>query len=135
MRVHSPHRRSGIGTRLLELLLTGIETRICYCIPYSHLRGFYQRAGFIHDDTASAPCFLRDRLNEYSGAGNSVILMLRDHSNYGAPERFSLSQMFASAQKRTSPNLVSFAQGSQTVLSPLLSEPGQEPIDVDMHRG
>lgn len=77
MGVDQAHRRSGIGTRLLELLLAGIETGDCYCIAYSHLRGFYRRAGFIEHAAASVPGFLRDRLNEYRAAGNDVILLLR----------------------------------------------------------
>ena len=87
MRVDMPHRRSGIGTRLLELLLAAIGTRACYCIPYAHLRGFYQSAGFIDHETPSAPGFLRDRLNEYREAGNDVILMLRPGCCFG--NRFS----------------------------------------------
>jgi GNAT superfamily N-acetyltransferase len=96
MRVDLPHRRSGIGTRLLELLVTAIATRACYCIPYSHLRGFYQRAGFIDHETDSAPGFLRARLNEYREAGNDVILMLRPgsraSSNLVSPSLFGGSR-------------------------------------------
>jgi hypothetical protein len=47
----------------------------------------------------------------------------------------TLSQMFASAQKRTKAKLVSLPQGSQTVLSPLLNAPGQLPIEVESARG
>jgi GNAT superfamily N-acetyltransferase len=77
MRVDAPYRHRGVGTRLLELLAAGIESRVCYCIPYSHLAGFYQHAGFVEQDPATAPVFLQLRLKEYRKAGNDVILMLR----------------------------------------------------------
>lgn len=89
MRVDTPHRRSGIGTRVVELLLAGIGTRACYCIPYAHLREFYQRAGFIDREGPSAPRSLLDRLDEYRAAGNDVILMLRPGPDAGMPPRWS----------------------------------------------
>jgi GNAT superfamily N-acetyltransferase len=77
MGVDSGFRRRGIGTRLLHLLIAEVGARRCYCIPYTHLREFYGRAGFSDLDPGPAPDFLRDRILEYRNAGNDVILMCR----------------------------------------------------------
>lgn len=77
MRMDPPFQRRGIGARILSQLLAEVGNRSCYCIPYSHLRGFYGRAGFTEVDSAAAPSFLRDRLVDYRATGLDVILMRR----------------------------------------------------------
>lgn len=85
MGVDSGFRRRGIGTRLLELLISEIGARSCYCIPYAHLREFYGRASFADLDLDAAPHVLRDRVLEYRHAGNDVILMCRPGGERAAP--------------------------------------------------
>jgi GNAT superfamily N-acetyltransferase len=75
MRVDPPFQRVGLGTRILDRLVEEIGDRSCYCVPYTHLRGFYQRAGFDNLDLEGAPSFLRDRVRDYRAAGLDVLLM------------------------------------------------------------
>jgi len=77
MQVHSSFRRHRVGTRLLRALVADLPTRECYCIPFSHLTGFYSREGFERQDEAAAPAFLRSRLNQYRAEGHDVLLMRR----------------------------------------------------------
>ena len=75
MRVDPPFQRLGVGTRILDRLVGEIGDRRCYCIPYTHLRGFYRRAGFVEVDPDAAPSFLRDRVRDYRATGLDVILI------------------------------------------------------------
>lgn len=77
-------RRAGIGSMLLGYAQTALGDRDCYCIPYSHLEGFYGRSGFLRIDPASAPVFLRERYELYrSKLKLNVILMQRNGSAPG----------------------------------------------------
>jgi GNAT superfamily N-acetyltransferase len=77
MRVDPPFQRRGIGARILDRLVADVGDRACYCIPYTHLREFYRRAGFADLDLRSAPSFLRDRVLDYRAGRLDVILMRR----------------------------------------------------------
>ncbi|MGB7416956.1 MAG: GNAT family N-acetyltransferase [Thermosynechococcaceae cyanobacterium] len=46
MQILAPFQRQGIGTQLLQTCTEQLANRICYCIPWQHLRSFYQQAGF-----------------------------------------------------------------------------------------
>lgn len=69
-------RRSGVGRSLRAALLEAVGERECFCIPFSHLRAYYAECGFGPVD-ASAPAFLKRRLEEYRRRGLDVLLMRR----------------------------------------------------------
>jgi GNAT superfamily N-acetyltransferase len=77
MQVAPEARGQGVGTRLLESFVRGLDGRECYCIPYAHLVAFYRRAGFEVQAPEGAPAFLAERLSGYRAAGLDVILMRR----------------------------------------------------------
>jgi N-acetylglutamate synthase-like GNAT family acetyltransferase len=78
VRVAARWRRQGIGTRLVGALLGAIGDQPCYCIPLSHLEGWYARLGFVRSSGRSAPAFLQRRLASYRGEhGQDVLLMVR----------------------------------------------------------
>jgi GNAT superfamily N-acetyltransferase len=77
MRVDPPFQRRGVGARILTQLVAEVSERPCYCIPYTHLREFYRRAGFVEVSLDGAPRFLCDRVLEYRAASLDVILMQR----------------------------------------------------------
>lgn len=77
MYVDAARRGSGIGTELLAAVSTLIGGRGCWCIPYSRLRTFYARAGFMEVPRASVPTFLADRGDRYLAKGEAVIFTER----------------------------------------------------------
>lgn len=77
VQVLAPFQRQGIGTRLLQLCTEQLIDRICYCIPWQHLRSFYQQAGFYEVAPLEVPDLLRDRFNNYISKEMNVILMCR----------------------------------------------------------
>jgi GNAT superfamily N-acetyltransferase len=77
MRVAEHARRQRSGTRMLEAIAEWLGDRECYCVPYSHLAGFYGQIGFVPLEPAAAPAFLSERLAEYRRNGQEVILMRR----------------------------------------------------------
>ena len=76
MQVLKPFQRQGIGKRLLQTCTEHIENRICYCIPWTHLRWFYQQGGF-EKVASDVPDFLRERFERYRKRGMQVILTCR----------------------------------------------------------
>lgn len=77
MQVITPFQRQGIGKQLLETCTQHLGNRICYCIPWTHLRLFYQRGGFEEVASAEVPNFLRKRFEEDLGRGMKVSIMHR----------------------------------------------------------
>lgn len=82
MRIAERARRQRIGTRMLEAIAEWLSSRTrpgreCYCVPYSHLVGFYGQIGFVVLDPSAAPAFLAERLADYRRDGEDVILMRR----------------------------------------------------------
>jgi predicted N-acetyltransferase YhbS len=77
MQVAPAWRRRGIGARLLRALVEELGDAECYCIPYTHLAGFYGSEGFATVPDRDAPAFLRARLAEYRARGLSVLIMRR----------------------------------------------------------
>ena len=75
MQVLTPFQRQGIGTQLLQQCTKQLADRLCYCIPWQHLRSFYQRAGFKEVDRSIVPSLLQDRFDRYLSRGLKVILM------------------------------------------------------------
>lgn len=77
MQVLASLQRQGIGTQLLEACTEQIMDRACYCIPWKHLRLFYQQAGFQEVSPVEVPTLLRERFDNYISRGLNVILMCR----------------------------------------------------------
>lgn len=77
MQVAPEWRGRGVGTRLLDALVAGLGAEPCYCVPYTHLTGFYAAAGFREIAEEAAPPFLRYRLAGYRTRGLSVLIMRR----------------------------------------------------------
>ena len=80
MMVDAGHRRRGIGSRLLQEFTRYLEKhRIqgVYCLPYSHLDGFYAAAGFERISAEKVPAFLKDRMRTYDPSGTLYLYMKR----------------------------------------------------------
>lgn len=76
MRVSPPFQGRGIGSLLLQFAREEIGDKVCYCIPYDHLRDFYAQIGFEQIAPDEAPEFLRERCERYrSEYGLDVLLM------------------------------------------------------------
>ena len=77
MRVLKEHRSRGVGSAILESLVSVESGRDRYCIPYSNLRHFYAAKGFEEIKPFEAPNFIYNRFNGYRARGLDVILMRR----------------------------------------------------------
>jgi N-acetylglutamate synthase-like GNAT family acetyltransferase len=77
MQVLAPFQRQGIGKQLLQSCTEQLFDRVCYCIPWQHLRSFYQQAGFQEVSSSKVPVLLHERFNHYISREMSVILMCR----------------------------------------------------------
>ena len=70
-------RGAGIGSKLLEQISSEIASSACWCIPYTHLEGFYSRIGFSVCERGEIPEFLAARKKRYASAGREVTIMQR----------------------------------------------------------
>jgi GNAT superfamily N-acetyltransferase len=70
-------RGRGIGSRLLASVSSAIGSSECWCIPYTHLLGFYSKVGFASCEAEASPPFLAERWREYTRGGQSVAIMRR----------------------------------------------------------
>jgi GNAT superfamily N-acetyltransferase len=77
MRIAEPWQRRGLGTRMLHVIAKWLAHRDCYCVPYSHLTGFYSQIGFAKITPEAAPPFLAARLKDYKNQGLDVTLTAR----------------------------------------------------------
>ena len=77
MQVRVDHQRHGIGMALLGAVASRLRDRSCYCVPYTHLRAFYGRIGFVEVQGKALPHFLSARAEEYRRRGLDVIVMGR----------------------------------------------------------
>lgn len=82
MQVAPERRGRGIGWRLLQALVAELGGDECFCVPYTHLTGFYGSVGFAEIPDENTPPFLRDRLAGYRARGLNVLVMRRP----GSPE-------------------------------------------------
>jgi GNAT superfamily N-acetyltransferase len=77
MRIAELWRRQGIGSAMLRVVAAWLGGRECFCVPYSHLIGFYGQIGFVETPSAAVPAFLAARLAEYKDSGLDVTVMRR----------------------------------------------------------
>lgn len=77
MQILAPFQRQGIGTRLLRACAEELVDQVCYCIPWQHLRSFYQQAGFQEISPVEVPALLHERFDGYIFRRMNVILMRR----------------------------------------------------------
>jgi N-acetylglutamate synthase-like GNAT family acetyltransferase len=77
MQILAPFQRQGIGTQLLRACTEQLVDQVCYCIPWQHLRSFYQQVGFQEVSPVEVPALLRERFDGYIVRGMNVILMGR----------------------------------------------------------
>lgn len=86
MRVQPVFQRSGVGSRMLALLVRQLSGQECYAIPYSHLLAFYGQAGFRETTPDKAPPFLVERAENYRAEGLKVAIIRRPaHAASEAP--------------------------------------------------
>jgi GNAT superfamily N-acetyltransferase len=81
MRVAPTYQRRGIGSKLLSVFAHDLANERCFCVPFSHLVGFYAAAGFLPMRDQSTPAFLPDRLRQYRSDGLDVLVMQRPAGN------------------------------------------------------
>jgi GNAT superfamily N-acetyltransferase len=81
MQVDPSYQRQGIGRQLLRTLVDALPAGECYCIPFDHLAGFYNKGGFEIIDESEAPGFLQQRIGRYRTDGHPCSLCAgRDQS-------------------------------------------------------
>lgn len=76
MQVLAPFQHQGVGTQLLQAC-TEQADQVVYCIPWQHLKSFYQQVGFQEVSLVKVPDLLRERFNNYISREMNVILMRR----------------------------------------------------------
>ncbi|MGB0466348.1 MAG: GNAT family N-acetyltransferase [Pontibacterium sp.] len=72
--VHKALRGRGLGQQLLSGCQTFWKQQPCYCFPYAHLQGFYERSGFTQAGNQT-PQSLKNQLRRYQQRGQDLILM------------------------------------------------------------
>jgi len=78
MQVHPAFQRQGVGYRLLSACVPFLEKRQrSFCLPYTHLVSFYEKAGFSEVPSTELPAFLSARLSSYLARGQQVLAMAR----------------------------------------------------------
>ncbi|MBP5976749.1 GNAT family N-acetyltransferase [Brasilonema sp. CT11] len=77
MQVLAQFQRQGVGTQLLQACTEQLADQVCYCIPWQHLKSFYQQVGFQEVSLIEVPDLLRERFNNYISRGMNVILIRR----------------------------------------------------------
>jgi N-acetylglutamate synthase-like GNAT family acetyltransferase len=65
MDIQKDYRRRGLGTRMLRDLEMHMRGQDCYCLPFAHLRTFYEQVRFKEVSDIELPDLLRDRLREH----------------------------------------------------------------------
>lgn len=85
MRVQPAFQRSGIGTRMLALLVQQLRSHECFAIPYVHLLGFYGQCAFREIPPDQAPRFLAERADSYRAEGLDMTIIRRSSQIVSAP--------------------------------------------------
>jgi len=84
--------RQGIGRALLARCVPWLDRGEAFCLPYDHLTGFYNEAGFEPVTRDAVPPFLRARLAGYLANGQRVLAMRRPAPGY-MPNKSLASRM------------------------------------------
>ncbi|MHC5599724.1 MAG: GNAT family N-acetyltransferase [Nostoc sp.] len=82
MQVLAQFQQQGIGTQLLQACTEQLVDQVCYCIPWQHLRSFYQQVGFQEVAPVEVPDLLRERFDNYISKGMNVVLMVRHQRRF-----------------------------------------------------
>lgn len=69
-------RREGIGHQLMHEVCLTLD-KPCWCFPYLHLQGFYERLGFQSVEMNEVPDLLWRRFEVYERQGKSLLVMQR----------------------------------------------------------
>lgn len=77
LRVLKEHRGCGVGSTILDSLVSEGSSRERYCIPYNNLRYFYAAKGSEEIKPLQAPNFICNRFRGYRARGLDVILMMK----------------------------------------------------------
>ncbi|KZM38802.1 MAG: GNAT family N-acetyltransferase [Marinomonas sp.] len=79
MVTHPNFRKQGLGKSLLTALISDstrpLLTKPCYCFAFTHLEGFYQKAGFTSITVEELPIALKSRYLAYTQSGKALIPM------------------------------------------------------------
>ncbi len=75
MVVHPLYRQQGLGRLLLAELKPYLKQQPCYCLPFNHLRNFYERAGFVVLEDESLPPIIKEKLQNYRRQRKKLLAM------------------------------------------------------------
>lgn len=75
MCIHEDFRHRGIGSFMLQQIHARLQQTACYCFPFQHLQGFYQRAGFVPVNVDQTPLAIADKYQGYVESGKKILLM------------------------------------------------------------
>jgi N-acetylglutamate synthase-like GNAT family acetyltransferase len=77
MRVVPDEQRQGIGIRILRYFVSQLGDAECWCVPFTHLTGFYGAVGFEVVPESESPKFLQERVALYRQRGDDMLIMRR----------------------------------------------------------
>ena len=72
--IHEDLRGKGLGHQLLRTVQSHISLPI-HCFPYTHLKSFYSKAGYVDTPTAELPISLQQLYERYSNKGETLLSM------------------------------------------------------------
>lgn len=70
-------QRQGLGSRMLQVLKSGLDPQGCYCLPHDWLEGFYGQIGFHAVPEDQLPPHLHERLLRYRGGPYPHIIAMK----------------------------------------------------------
>jgi N-acetylglutamate synthase-like GNAT family acetyltransferase len=78
-------RGKGVGSTLIQEVVTRTSQKTCYCLPYPHVRGLYEKFGFVEIEPKYLPPFLQQRYHKYKQSFE-VIAMCRKVTDQSSQE-------------------------------------------------
>ncbi len=76
MQVVAGMQRQGVGHYLLQNVMPILDTKACYCYPFTHLQGFYEQAGFLTVSSRCVPEGIIQKYHRYVAQGRDIIIMV-----------------------------------------------------------